>query len=151
MKSEDENVITQNSNLIIVHVEQQRRKIILKRLLITEEIESFIMKEFSSSKKKKLTLQNLIRKFKKKLKIQALKKLRSFREKNDMNIEINDKTYHVEMIIRHLHSCARFFFDNFIVILQISKSSLKLTKSTTNKILIRIYCEIVKDTIENKM
>jgi hypothetical protein len=54
MKSEDENVITQNSNLIIVHVEQQRRKIILKRLSITKKIENFIMKEFSSSKKKNL-------------------------------------------------------------------------------------------------
>jgi hypothetical protein len=102
MKSENRTNIMNNS----VDTKQLKRKIILKRLSAAEDIESSIMKELSSSKKK-LTLKNLSAKFKKKLKNQALKKLKSSREEDDMNVKINEKTYHVKMITNiciHVHN-----------------------------------------------
>jgi hypothetical protein len=151
MEPEDEDVATQNPNLTTVHAEQQRRKTILKRLSTTEETESSTTEEPSPPKKKKLTLQDLTRKSKKELETQALKKLRPPRGGNGMDIEMNGRTYHVGMTIKHLHPCARFFLDNPTVTLQIPEPPLKPAKPTTNKVLTRIYCGIVRDTAENKV
>jgi hypothetical protein len=145
-KSENSTNIMNN----FVDVEQLKRKIILKRISAAEDTESFIMKEFSSSRKK-LTLKNLSAKFKKKLKNQALKKLKSSREEDDMNVKINERTYHVEMTIKHLHSCARFLLNNLSHTLAFTKSFIKSTKSTTNKQFTRIFCDIVLDSAKNKI
>jgi hypothetical protein len=153
-ESEEENVTKSENRTNImnnsVDVEQLRRKVILKRMSAAEDIENFIMKELNSSRKK-LILKNLSAKFKKKLKNQVLQKLRSLREENDMNVKINEKTYHVRMIIKHLHSCARFVLNNLSHILEFTKSFIKSTKSTTNKQLTRIFCDIVLDSTKNKI
>jgi hypothetical protein len=129
-----------------------RWQTLLQRIINSKDAEedSNIMKKLSSLRKK-LILKNLSAKFKKKLKNQALKKLRSFREENDMNVKINEKTYHVKMIIKHLHSCARFLLNNFNQTLKFTKPFIKSTKSTTNKQLTRIFCDIVLDSTENKI
>ncbi len=141
-----------NNIVIIIDIERLRRQTLLQRITNSKNAEedSNIMKK-SSSSKKKLTLKNLSAKFKKKLKNQVLKKLRSLREEDDMNVKINEKTYYVKMIIKHLHSCARFVFNNLSHILEFTKSSVKSTKSTTNKQLTRIFCDIVLDSTENKI
>jgi hypothetical protein len=144
-----ENIIAEKNP---VHAERLRRQTLLKRIISSKDAEedSNIMKK-SSSSRKKLILKNLSAKFKKKLKNQALKKLRSFREKDDMNVKINERIYHVKMIIKHLHSCARFLFNNLRQTLEFTKSSIKSTKSITNKQLIKIFCDIVLDSTENKI
>jgi hypothetical protein len=141
-----------NNIVIAIDTERLRRQTLLQRITNSKDAEedSNIMKK-SSSSRKKLTLKNLSAKFKKKLKNQALKKLRSFRKEDDMNVKINERTYHVKMIIKHLHSCARFVLNNFSHILKFTKSSVKSTKSTTNKQLTRIFCDIVLDSTENKI
>jgi hypothetical protein len=138
--------------IIAIDAERLRREILLKRITDSKDAKehSDFMNELISSRKK-ITLKNLSAKFKKKLKNQALKKLRSLREENNMNVKINEKTYHVKMIIKHLHSCARFLFNNLSHILNFTKSSVKSTKSTTNKQLTRIFCDIVLDSTENKI
>jgi hypothetical protein len=68
-----------------------------------------------------------------------------------MNVKINERTYHVEIIIKHLHSCARFLLNNLNHILQFTKSFIKSTKFTTNKQLTRIFCDIVLNSTENKI
>jgi hypothetical protein len=102
------------------------------------------------SKSRKINLKNLTSKFKKSLKVQVLWKLRSSREEKDMKLKMNEKTYHVDMIIKHLHSCARFFLRNSKINLFITKSFVKFTKFMINKTLTRIFCEIVRDVTENK-
>jgi hypothetical protein len=100
-------VVTQNQvdNIVMtIDAERLRRKTLLKRITA--------LKDSNSSKSKKLTLKNLSAKFRKSLRNQTLEKLRSSREEEDMKIEINERTYHVDMIIKHLHSCARFFLRN---------------------------------------
>jgi hypothetical protein len=145
MKNSIDNIV------IVIDAERLKRETLLKRIFDSKDIEedSNFMKLISS--RKKLRLKNLSTKFKKKLENQALKKLRSSREEDDRNVEINERTYHVRMIIKHLHSCARFVFNNFSHILEFTKSSIKSTKSTTNKELIRIFCDIVLDSAENKI
>jgi hypothetical protein len=128
---EEKNIIVEKNS---VHAERLRRQILLKRIINSKNVEEDlnIMKK-SSSSRKKLIFKDLSAKFKKKLKNQALKKLRSSREENDMNVKINERIYHVKMIIKHLHSCARFLFNNLKHILEFTKSSIKSTKLITNK------------------
>jgi hypothetical protein len=137
----------------IIEVECSRREILLKRLISSKVIgvkNINIMKEPNLPKSKKINLKDLTSKFKKSLKAQALKKQRSSREEKDMELEINEKTYHVDMTIKHLHSCARFFLRNSEINLLIMKSSVKLTKLMINKTLTRIFCGIVRNVAENK-
>jgi hypothetical protein len=149
-------IITRNSRdqiVRIIEVECSRRKILLKRLISSKAIEVKninIMKESNQSKSKKINLKNLTSKFKKSLKAQALKKLRSSREEKDMKLEMNERKYHVDMTIKHLHSCAKFFLRNSEINLLITKSSVKFTKLMINKTLTRIFCEIVRNVAENK-
>jgi hypothetical protein len=109
------------------------------------------MKKFNSSKSKKLTLKNLTAKFRKSLKNQTLKKLQSSRDDKETNIEMNDKPYHVSSIIKYLHSCARFLVENSVSTIQMSNLSIKSMKSITNRDLTRIFCDVVKNTAENKI
>jgi hypothetical protein len=151
----EKNVIEENDIIVkknSIHVEWLRWQTLLKKIISSKDAEedSNIMKK-SSSFRKKLTFKNLSAKFKKKLKNQALKKLRSLREENDMNVKINKRTYHVKMIIKHLHSCARFVLNNLSHILKFTKSFIKSTKSTTNKQFILIFCDIVLDSTKNKI
>ncbi len=141
-----------NNIVMIIDAEQLRREALLKRITDSKDAEedSNFMKELNSSKSKKLTLKNLSAKFRKSLKNQTLEKLQSSREEKDMKIKINERTYHVDMIIKHLHSCARFFLRNSEINSLISKSSVKLTKLIINKTLTRIFCEIARDEAENK-
>jgi hypothetical protein len=147
-------VVTHNSIDIIVMIidaERLRREILLKRIIDSKNNEDLnFMKDSNSSKSKKLILKNLSAKFRKSLKNQTLEKLRSFREEKEMKIEMNEKTYRVDMIIKHLHSCAKFFLRNSEINLLVSKSSVKFTKLIINKILTRVFYEIVKNTAENK-
>ncbi len=98
----DKDVIKENDIIVrknLFHAEQIRRQTLLKRITSSKDAkgDSNIMKKFSLSRKK-LTLKNLSAKFKKKLKNQALKKLRSLREENDMNVKIKKRTYHIKII-----------------------------------------------------
>jgi hypothetical protein len=145
MKNSVDNIV------IIIDAERLKKETLLKRIFDSKNTEedSNFMKLTSS--RKKLRLKNLSAKFKKKLKNQALKKLKSLREEDDRNVKINEKTYHVKMIIKHLHSCARFVFNNLSHILKFTKSFIKSTKSTTNKEFTRIFCDIVLNSTENKI
>jgi hypothetical protein len=147
--------VTKNSvdNIVmIIDAERLRRETLLKRITDSKNAEedSNFIKESNSSKSKKLTLKNVSAKFRKSLKNQTLEKLRSSREEKNMKIEMNKRSYHVDMIIKHFHSCARFFLRNSEINLLITKSSVKFTKLIINKTLIRIFCEIVRNEAENK-
>jgi hypothetical protein len=147
-------VVTQNSinNIVmIIDAERLRQETLLKRITDSKDNEDLnFMKDSNSSKSKKLILKDLSAKFRKSLKNQILEKLRSSREEEKMKIEMNEKTYHVDMIIKHLHSCARLFLRNSVINLFVTKSSVKFIKLIMNKTLSRVFCEIVKDTTENK-
>jgi hypothetical protein len=145
MKNSVDNIV------IVIDAERLKRETLLKRIFDSKNIEedSNFMKLISS--RKKLRLKNLSTKFKKKLKNKALKKLKSSREKDDKDVKINERTYHVKMIIKHLHSYARFVFNNLNHILKFTKSFIKSTKSTTNKKLTRIFCDIVLNSTKNKI
>ncbi len=72
---------------------------------------------------KKFTLKNLIEKSRKSLKKQVIKKLQSSRDNQEIKIKVNNKNYHVEYVIKYLHSCAKFFIHDSQLNLHISKSS----------------------------
>ncbi len=91
------------------------------------EIDEFL--KVSQTKLKKLTLKDLIEKSKKSLKKQAMKKLQSSRDDQKVRTKVNNKFYHIECVIKYLHSCARFFIHNSKLNLHISKSSTKSLKS----------------------
>ncbi len=137
----DEDIIAVIKNsvdniVMIIDVEQLRRETLLKRIIDSKDAEedSNFMKELNSSKSKKLIFKNLSAKFRKSLENQTLEKLQSSREEKDMKIEMNERTYHVDIIIKHFHSCARFFLRNSKINLLISKASVKFTKLIINKI-----------------
>ncbi len=153
----DENTIT--SNTTDVQAELMRRRMLLKELSNTSEKSKEILdeidtkKEFTkklSTRKKKLKLENLSTNFRKKLKKQALNKILSSWEKKEMNIIVNEKTYHVKFIIKYLHSCTRFVLKNSARSFSVLDSSTKLVKSTSNIKMTRIFCDIVKNSAKNK-
>jgi hypothetical protein len=92
-----------------------------------------------SADHKKLRLQDLTEKTRKRLEKEVLENMRSSRKREGKNIIINDKTYHVECIIKYLHSCARFVLKNSFTNFFMPDSSQKSAKSITNKKLTRIF------------
>ncbi len=113
-------------------------------------IDDEIMKE-SQTRKKKLNLKDLFEKFRKLLEKQALVKIQSFRDDQEVRIKVNNKSYHVECVIKYLHSCVRFFIHDSEINLHISESSTKSLKSKFKLDLIRIFCELFKNDVENKI
>ncbi len=148
-------VVTQNSInniVIIIDAEWLRRETLLKKIIDSKDNkDSNFMKNSNSSKSKKLTFKNLSAKFKKSLKNQTLNKLRSSQKEENKEIIINEKNYHVECTIKYLHSCVKFIVKNLSTNLFILKSSRKSTKFAVNKKLTRIFCEITKNFVLNKI
>jgi hypothetical protein len=100
---------------------------------------------------KKLTLKDLTEKSKKSLKKQVMKKLQSSCDDQEIRIKVNNKFYHIEYVIKYLHSYARFFIHDSKLNLHISKSSTKSLKSKSKLNLICIFCELLKNDVKNKI
>ncbi len=127
-----------------------KAKVIRRKNLLRERMNvSKIIEDITSLKK--FRLQDLTEKIRKQFEKEVLNKLKSSQEEKDKNIIINEKNYHVECTIKYLHSCARFILNNLTANLIISESSQKLTKVVTNKKLIKIFCEIIKNFASNKI
>ncbi len=133
-KQIDESIISIKTKVI------RRKNLLRERMNVSKIIEDSISR-------KKLRLQEIRKQLEKKV----LNKLKSSQEEEDKKIIINEKNYHVECTIKYLHSCARFILNNLTTNLIISKFSQKLTKFVTNKKLIRIFCEIIKNFASNKI
>ncbi len=113
-------------------------------------IDDEIMKK-SQTRKKKLNLKDLFEKFRKLLEKQVLVKIQSSLDDQEVRIKVNNKSYHVECVIKYLHSCARFFIHDLKLNLHISESSTKSLKSRFKLDLIRIFYELLKNDVENKI
>ncbi len=105
----------------------------------------------SRRKSKKLILKNLSKKSRKILKNQALKKIRSSRDEENIIVKSNHKTYHIEMTIKFLHFCVKFLIINSKFSLSMTKFSIKSIKSIINTNLTRVFCDIVKNITKNKI
>ncbi len=105
---------------------------------------------FKTKIKKKLRLKNLTLTTQQHLINTVLREIQSSIKEDEIIVNIRDKSYHTEYIIKYLHSVARFIIRDVITFLFSTESSLKSVKSTFNSSLTRIYCELVRNNKRNK-
>ncbi len=148
----DDEIKKESRDIIDDEIMKESRDIIDDEIMKESRdiIDDEIMKE-SQIRKKRLNLKNLFEKFRKLLEKQALVKIQSSRDDQEVRVKVNNKSYHVEYIIKYLHSCARFFIHDSEINLHISESSKKSLKSRFKLDLIRIFCELLKNDVENKI